>query len=308
MHTFSKALAALTLGAITLYHLSHKKKQISPLPMGESLRFLPEKKGATTDAIPVYYFRPPTWTEDRPVFIAFPGYTRNAKGFAKRLAELAVKYNMLIACPEFSTKKYPGACCYQEGNMTDQDGLGDTIQPRTSWNFDTVDRLVEAIRNRCHAQGPVLLFGHSAGGQFMHRYSLFSSHPSADAILCANAGWFTMPNRGIPFPYGIQNLDISDRELARAFSRPVIMLMGSRDISRNKPFRDTPEADAQGQTRMERCQNYFHQCETKAQELGCPFHWQLRIVDDAAHEGGKMAEGAMKLFCDEPMDETIPNA
>lgn len=306
MHPLIKALAALTMGAFTIYHMSRKKKSVPQLPVGESLYFLSEKKGATKEGIPVYYFRPPTWAEEDPVFIAFPGYTRNAKGFAKRLESLAVKYNMVIACPEFSTKKYPGACCYQEGNMTDKDDMTGTIQPRKKWNFDTIDRLVEAIRARAHAKGKVLLFGHSAGGQLMHRYSLFSEGATADAILCANAGWFTMPDRHIPFPYGIQNLDSNDRELIRAFSRPVILLMGSLDVSREKPFRDTKEADAQGRTRMERCQNYFHACEAKAKELHAPFCWQIHVVDGAAHEGGKMAEGAMKLFAEDTMDEEIP--
>ena len=303
MHPIFKALTALTMGAFALYHLSHRKKTNLHLPVGESRYVLTEKKGATRDGIPVYYFRPPTWREEDPVFIAFPGYTRNAKGFAKRLEDLAVKYNVLIACPEFSAKKYPGACCYQEGNMTDCDDVTGTIQPRKAWNFDTIDRLTEAIRRRCHAKGKVLLFGHSAGGQLMHRYSLFSERAVADAILCANAGWFTMPDRQIPFPYGIQNLDCSDRELRRAFSRPVIMLMGSLDVSREKPFRDTAEADAQGQTRMERCQNYFRACEAKAQELHAPFRWQMHVVEGAAHEGGKMAEGAMRLFAADTMEE-----
>ena len=304
MNTLTKALAALTLGAIAIYHVSHKKKNLT-LPIGESRYILPEKQGASPEGISVYYFRPATWTHEQPVFIAFPGYTRNAKGFAKRLEELAVKYNMLIASPEFSTKKYPGACCYQEGNMTNADDIHGTILPRQNWNFDTVDRLVEAIRERTHAKGKVILFGHSAGGQFMHRYSLFSRNCTADAILCANAGWFTMPDRTVPFPYGIQNIPITDKELGRAFSRPVMMLMGSLDVSRNKPFRDTPEADAQGKNRMERCQNYVHQCEAKAQELHVPFLWKTHIIEGSAHEGSKMAEGAMKLFCEEPLDDTI---
>lgn len=60
----------------------------------------------------------------------------------------------------------------------------------------------------------------------MHRYSLFASHPAADAIVCANAGWFTMPDESVCYPYGIKNVPLSDRDLARAFARPVIMLMG----------------------------------------------------------------------------------
>ena len=108
----SKALAALAIGAVTAYLFPRKKEDLS-LPVGESSYLLEERSGASKDAIPVYYYRPATWTEDQPVFIAFPGYTRKAQRFEKHLEELAVKYNMLIACPEFSTKKYPGARWYR---------------------------------------------------------------------------------------------------------------------------------------------------------------------------------------------------
>lgn len=104
MGKLSKALAALAIGAVTAYLFPRKKEDLS-LPVGESSYLLEERSGASKDAIPVYYYRPATWTEDQPVFIAFPGYTRKAQRFEKHLEELAVKYNMLIACPEFSTKK-----------------------------------------------------------------------------------------------------------------------------------------------------------------------------------------------------------
>lgn len=38
--------------------------------------------------------------------------------------------------------------------------------------------------------------------------------------------------------------------------------------------------------RMERCNNYFHFCESKAAELGVPFRWQLHVVEGTAHEEG----------------------
>ena len=56
---------------------------------------------------------------------------------------------------------------------------------------------------------------------------------------------------------------------------------------------------------MERCVHYFDACQKKAEELGVPFNWKKGVVEVAAHEGGKMAEGAMKLFSEEPLDETV---
>lgn len=307
MSTLIKALAALAAGALTAYLLpKHKKgKEKKRLPVGESFRFLAEQTGTCRDPIPVYYYRPATWTEDQPVFISFPDVTRRAEKFERHMESLAVKYNMLIACPEFSTKKYPGARWYQEGNVQDKEGEEGTIQPRNHWSFDAVNHIVAAVRARTHAKGKVIIFGHSAGGQFMHRYSLLDGRADVDAIVCANAGWFTMPDDTTCYPYGTKGLGLSDADLASAFALPVIMLMGSEDVSREQPFRATPEADAQGKNRMERCLHYFDACQKKAEELGVPFNWRKGVVEGAAHEGGKMAEGAMKLFCEEPLDETV---
>lgn len=182
MGKVTKALAALALGAVTAYLFPRRKD--SSLPVGESSYFLEDRSGTCGEPIPVYYYKPATWTEDQPVFIAFPGYTRKAERFEKHLEELAVRYNMLIACPEFSTKKYPGARWYQEGNISDAEGEKGTIQPRQQWTFDAIDHVTGAVRRRTHAKGKVILFGHSAGGQLMHRYSLFASHPALTP-LCA---------------------------------------------------------------------------------------------------------------------------
>lgn len=105
MGKVTKALAALALGAVTAYLFPRRKD--SSLPVGESSYFLEDRSGTCGEPIPVYYYKPATWTEDQPVFIAFPGYTRKAERFEKHLEELAVRYNMLIACPEFPRRNIP---------------------------------------------------------------------------------------------------------------------------------------------------------------------------------------------------------
>ena len=74
MGKVAKALAALALGAVTAYLFPRRKTP--SLPVGESSYFLEDGSGTCRDSIPVYYYKPATWTEEQPVFIAFPGYTR----------------------------------------------------------------------------------------------------------------------------------------------------------------------------------------------------------------------------------------
>lgn len=265
------------------------------LPLGQSSFFMKESLGVSDDDIPVYYYRSSGWTQKDDLYICFPGYTRNAKSFLERLIPVAEEYNLLIVCPEFSEKKYPGACWYQEGNISDLDDVGGVIQKRSQWTFRVIDKLISRVIRRTHAKGKIILFGHSAGAQLMHRYSLFGKSELADEIICANAGWFTFPDFHVPYPYGLQGLPYSEKELKRALGRKVIHLMGGDDLSREAPFRTTKEADAQGLNRMERCNNYFHYAESKAYECKCPFHWELKVIPGVKHQGVKMFTKYMEM-------------
>ena len=286
-----KALTAVAAAAAAVWLLPKRKKEMAvrPIPAGESMSCIRERTGVNQDALWLYYYRPGRWTEKDAVFIAFHGFGRAGAEYCKALRKLAEERNMLIVCPELTERKYPGAEWYQEGGIMDTDGHVREKEKRT---FSVVDWIVEEVKSRTQATGKVILFGHSAGGQFVHRWTLLGGKKVVDVIAVANSGWFTMPDRDIDYPYGIKNVGVTDKELAEAFAKPVILFMGGNDVERKPPFRDTPEADAQGMNRMERCTNYFHQCRAKAEELRVPFRWKLETVEGVAHQGVKMAEGA----------------
>lgn len=296
-----KAVAALAAFSLAAYLAPKKDKKqgASPVPLGESISYLPEQGGVCRDPVRLFYYRPAQWNESRPVFIAFHGFGRKADRFCRALHSLADEKNVLIVCPEFSEKKYPGSCWYQEANMTDKDDVSSHVRPREMWTFPVVEKIVEEVKSRVQTTGKMILFGHSAGGQFLHRYSLFGGNEGADVLAVANSGWFTMPDKEVLYPYGIQDVDISDEELARAFARPVILFMGGADVKRDKPFRDTPEADAQGLNRQERNIRYFNECKKKAEMLQVPFRWKLETVDGVGHEGVGMAKGALTFILGE---------
>lgn len=293
-----KALTAVAVAAVAAYFMPKQAKRDTalPIPVGESISFLPERTGANMDPIRLYYYRPLRWTEKDPVLVGYHGFGRDASAFCKELQPLADEKNIIIVCPEFSKKKYPGARWYQDGNMSDSDEPGGNIQPKESWTFPAADRIMEEVRTRSQTQGKLIAFGHSAGAQFLHKKSLFDGEEKADVVAIANSGWFTMPDRKIAYPYGIEDIGITDEELAKAFARPVILFMGGNDVERKPPFRMTPEADAQGLNRKERCMNYFSQCREKAEDLQVPFNWKLETVEGVAHEDGPMARGAVEYI------------
>ncbi|MDY6084479.1 MAG: alpha/beta hydrolase [Dialister sp.] len=291
------ALAAGALASI-FWRGSHAAgaKPAAGLPVGTSMSWMEEEKGAEAGPMAIYYYRPLSWKRDHSVFIAFSGFERDAECFRNELASMADTYGVLVACPEFTDKKFPSACWYQEANISDKDEIGGTIRKRSDWTFSVVDDVISEVLERSGARGKVILFGHSAGGQLMHRYSLLSGSAAADMVVAANSGWFTMPDRTIEFPYGLKHMPVSDELLSESFKQPALILLGGDDVRRGKVFRKTPEAEAQGKNRMERGRAYFARCKKMSAHLVVELQWKLDVVAGVGHDGKGMAEGAMAIL------------
>ncbi|WP_144034039.1 hypothetical protein SPSIL_053690 [Sporomusa silvacetica DSM 10669] len=108
-----------------------------------------------------------------------------------------------------------------------------------------------------------------------------------------------MPDTNIDFPYGIKNMSLSKDELAKAFAKPVIILLGEKDNEPNhKILRHTQLADAQGLNRFDRGNKFFYEAKAKALELGVTFNWNLITVPGVGHDDLGMAAAAAKLIAE----------
>ena len=105
-----------------------------------------------------------------------------------------------------------------------------------------------------------------------------------------------MPDESVRFPYGLDGVPLSDEELAAAFAKPVVILLGEADTKRTENLRQTPEADAQGMNRLERGKNFFAIAQEKAAEMGVPFNWQAATVSGVGHDGAAMADAALAVI------------
>ncbi|KYZ75539.1 hypothetical protein AXX12_12560 [Anaerosporomusa subterranea] len=271
------------------------------LEVGSGMFTMSEPTGATDDDLRVFYHRPSSWTPDRPVVIVLHGVNRDADRYRNEWQVQAEKYNLLIICPEFSEKKYPGDRYYNIGNVMDRGDEGGKVQPTSNRVYPVIDRVFDEVRTRSGSTRTTYsLYGHSAGAQFAHRFLLFAQSTKSDMIILANAGWYTMPDRNIVFPYGIKDIPMTDKELAKIFAQPAFILLGDQDINPNhKNLRHTPQADRQGVTRFERGHSFFEMTKVKAAELGVPFNWKLVIVPGVGHSDAGMSTMAAKLIAGE---------
>ena len=113
--------------------------------------------------------------------------------------------------------------------------------PREVWSFTAIERIFRAVKSaaRLNAAGYVL-FGHSAGAQFVHR---LLAHRVAGAeqeeggrthllqAVAANAGSYMLPTFEEPFPFGFGALEkrVSKEDLAAFVAAPLTILLGQDD-------------------------------------------------------------------------------
>jgi hypothetical protein len=150
-----------------------------------------------------------------------------------------------------------------------------------------MDRLYDAVRASLGGrQRGYYLFGHSAGAQFVHRLLTFVPKARVQGAVAANAGWYTLPSRSGHVPYGLGGTKLRLEDLKPFFAAPFVVLLGERDTTTadtDDLVRGTPEARAQGATRLARGRFYFAAAQKAAREIGAELHWRLEVVPRAAH-------------------------
>lgn len=228
------------------------------------------------------------------ILMVMSGAQRDGEAYREDWLPLVKERNTLLLVLEFPKDDYPGAASYNQGNILDADGK---INPPSAWTFNMVEALFETIVDDTNSNAKdYALFGHSAGGQFVHRFMQFTKENHVRVAVAANAGWYTMPDYDIQFPHGLKNSPLSTKDLREAFSRHLVIMVGADDVDPNDTLlqRDR-KTDAQGDNRLTRGLNFYQASRDAAREDD-KFNWALTVVPGAAHDHKRMAEAAAPLL------------
>jgi hypothetical protein len=133
-----------------------------------------------------------------PVLFVHHGVGRNGRDYRDYWLGLVDEADNLAIAIEFPEASFPEHLWYQFGNLRDQDGRPN---PRAAWTFGIDERLFEQLRG----EGITIrqrygLFGHSAGGQYVHRMVSFGFRDRVAVAVSANAGTYAMPDLATPWP------------------------------------------------------------------------------------------------------------
>ena len=187
--------------------------------------------------------RPREYEAGTPIVFVHHGVNRNGRDYRDYWLDLVDEAGILAISIEFPEPSFPEYLWYHFGNLHAKDG---TPNPREAWTFGIDGRLFEELR----AQGVTTLagyglFGHSAGGQFVHRMLSFGFRDRVVIAVSANAGTYAMPDLATPWPFGLGNTDVDTEALRALLAFPITVMAGTEDVlTTGRFFPKGPALDA----------------------------------------------------------------
>lgn len=280
-------LFASTVSAVSQINLHAAGKQ----------SFIYSGEGITKEhPLKVWYYSPSEKTDSLPVLIMLHGAKRNASAYLDDWIATADLFHCIVVAPEFSQKDYPKAEKYNLGNVWNEKKKAFNDHSETT--FSVIEPLFDFVKAQTGSvQKGYYLTGHSAGSQFVHRFLFFNPVNRVIRAVCANAGWYTMPNTEKDFPFGLKGAGVNADDLKSVFSKEVFIVLGEDDISANsEDFNSGPPYSEQGDSRYDRGLTFFETARLKAKAIGSPFNWKLYTVPHVAHSNKEISKFAAALF------------
>jgi len=239
--------------------------------------------------------RPRHWNPGMPVLFVHHGVTRNGRDYRDYWLPLVDAADILVISVEFPEASFPEYLCYNFGNLHGADGVP---RPQEQWTFGIDPRLFQALREQDIATTERYgLFGHSAGGQYVHRMLSFGYRGRVAAAVSANAGTYAMPDLSIDWPWGLGATGTTIDDLRKVLDFSMTIMAGTNDTkTTGRFFPKGPKSLRQGATRYERAHAYLRKGQAAAAALGVSCAWRVIDVVGIGHDGRGMSQAAAPVI------------
>ncbi len=250
--------------------------------------------------INVFYHIPSGDRKNMPIVIVFHGEERNAMYYRDIWVNASNKLGFMVFAPEFSSVDFPGGSSYIIGNVY-QDGnfpTPETLNSESIWTFSIIEPLFDYIKTNSGSNALTYdMFGHSGGGQFVHRFVLFKPNARFNKAIAANSGWYTVPDGVANYPYGIMNSPLTSIPPNNYFGRQLCITVGSLDNNgSDSSLRHNTASDFQGLNRLDRANYFYSNSQKYAQKTNSDFNWKFSVVPNSGHDPIKMSNDAVYLL------------
>jgi hypothetical protein len=239
--------------------------------------------------------RPQHFTPETPVLFVHHGVLRNGGDYRDFWLPLVDEAGVLAIVPEFSAAAFPGSPWYNFGNRTDDEGRP---KPRGEWTYGVNGRVFAALREQgVTRRSGYGMFGHSAGGQFVHRLISLGFRDHVIAAVTANAGTYAMPQLTVPFPFGLGDTGMDEKALRALLAFRLTVMAGTFDIdTSDEHFPKDEAAMRQGETRHARAHTYVAKARADAERLAMHCAWTIVDVAGVDHDGNRMSAAAAPIL------------
>lgn len=271
--------------------------------------------GHQEDTIRVYFHKPKNFTAQSKILIVIPGSGRNGDDYRDSWIEASEKHSVLIISPSYLEKNY-GYGDYHLGGIVSNLNILESVTFKENsniveldeekvkyelnltpeeWIYNDFDRLFEEVAAAVGSSKATYdIFGHSAGGQILHRFALFAPHSKANRILASNSGSYTPPDFTEDFPFGIKNIGLQEENLKQSFRKKLVLFLGELDNENETGglMLRSPTVDKQGTHRLQRGKYFYGKSQETAKKMKAAFKWELEVIPNIGHNQKKMAAAA----------------
>ncbi len=228
-------------------------------------------------------------TKDTPILIVIPGASRDAQRFHASWLDLAKRKHFSVLTIGAGKKYFPDEYSYNAGGVISPD---DEPIKEKLWLFSAIKPIFLDFKSRYGFRAEKFyLFGHSAGGGFVHRYLLFMPSAPVFKAVAANPAFVTLPDKKIDYPFGIGSTPINEQNLIKWFDSSMAIVLGQDDIGpRTKPLSNGIQARLQGPNCLSRGKLLYKEAKSVAADMGSGFSWELLIIPGVGHDNYNLAK------------------
>lgn len=285
--------------ALTLLSLYAAAADLGTFSRGAGSMPFDEYKPLAGRGISLCYYIPTKGNvRTMPVLIVFHGAQRTACDPRDNWMDLAEKDGFVVLAPEFPKDGFDENA-YQFGNVY-ADRSMTRLNPEELWVYSIVEPIFDYFKSQTGNRARTYsIDGHSAGGQFVHRFLIAKPDARVDMAVASNPGtWTWISSDGtvngsedkFTWPYSVYGTPFNDRRHIEAyFSRNLVVHLGDADTATSGKYVPTDKAAlTEGSCRYERGQNYFAQMRDFAANNGFRFNWEMVVVRGVGHRGKGM--------------------
>ena len=256
----------------------------------------------------IFTYIPNEITNDMKIIFVMSGCLRDALNYLKKWMDYADKNNYIIIAPEFDKRHY-SIGDHEYGNVIDieydyssQDiyvpfmKYDTKIKSEDDWIYKNIDEIyLDFIQRYNIEKKGYIMFGHSSGSQFTHRFAMLGNSKYCNKYICANAGLYTFFDTNKNYSYGIKNLDKYLDRIKASLQKDVYILAGEKDTETNM-LNLLPEDNAEGKDRYERAKNFYNSAKEFANDNGVNFNWEFISMPNVGHHSKDVIPIAVNII------------